>query len=41
MDTSLLNEALLANSYDKIADICDNLMLQAISPNFSLNLLPL
>ncbi|XP_055816214.1 COP9 signalosome complex subunit 8 [Solanum dulcamara] len=28
MNTSLLNEALLSNSYDKIADICDNLMLQ-------------
>ncbi|KAK4339964.1 hypothetical protein RND71_041426 [Anisodus tanguticus] len=28
MDTSLLNKALASKSYDKIADICDNLMLQ-------------
>ncbi|KAL3382445.1 hypothetical protein AABB24_002132 [Solanum stoloniferum] len=28
MDTSPLNEALASSSYDKIADICDNLMLQ-------------
>ncbi|MCD7449809.1 COP9 signalosome complex subunit 8 [Datura stramonium] len=28
MDTSLLNEALASKSYDKIADISDNLMLQ-------------
>ncbi|XP_049409918.1 COP9 signalosome complex subunit 8 [Solanum stenotomum] len=28
MDTSQLNEALASSSYDKIADICDNLMLQ-------------
>jgi len=35
MDTSPLNEALASSSYDKIADICDNLMLQAISPCFS------
>ncbi|WMV12517.1 hypothetical protein MTR67_005902 [Solanum verrucosum] len=34
MDTSQLNEALASSSYDKIADICDNLMLQAISPYF-------
>ncbi|PHT62284.1 COP9 signalosome complex subunit 8 [Capsicum annuum] len=30
MDTSPLNEALASKSYDKIADICDNLILQAI-----------
>ncbi|KAK4739694.1 hypothetical protein R3W88_003391 [Solanum pinnatisectum] len=28
MDTSPLNEALASSSYDKIADICDNLILQ-------------
>lgn len=28
MDTSLLNEGLASKSYDKIADVCDNLMLQ-------------
>ncbi|KAL7125093.1 hypothetical protein ABFS83_14G092400 [Erythranthe nasuta] len=31
MDTSALNEALAFKSYDKIADICDNLMLQVAS----------
>ncbi|KAG9135413.1 hypothetical protein Leryth_007164 [Lithospermum erythrorhizon] len=29
MDFSVLNDALSSQSYDKIADICDNLMLQA------------
>lgn len=36
MDTSQLNEALASSFYDKIADICDDLMLQAISPYFFL-----
>ncbi|KAL8553631.1 hypothetical protein ACS0TY_002078 [Phlomoides rotata] len=31
MDFSALNEALAFKSYDKIADICDNIMLQAAS----------
>ncbi|CAN4108049.1 unnamed protein product [Withania somnifera] len=31
MDTFLLNEALASKSYDKIADTCDNLMLQVAS----------
>ena len=30
MDFSLLTDALASNSYEKIADICDNLLLQAI-----------
>lgn len=30
MDFSALNEAMAFKSYDKIADICDNLMLQVI-----------
>jgi COP9 signalosome complex subunit 8 len=30
MDFSLLTEPLASKSYEKIADICDNLLLQAI-----------
>jgi len=41
MDFSPLTDAIASRSYDKIADICDNLMLQVPSLNRWLSPLPL
>lgn len=35
MDFSALNEALASNSYDKVADVCDDLMLRVAAEGVS------